>query len=158
MEEKQLENGSLMIRSLINAYAMKLDSLQKEIQDYKSEESVWKVSDGITNSGGNLCLHLIGNLNHFIGANLGNTGYVRERDLEFSDTGVSREKLLAEIESVKKTVTATFEGLSEEDLAGEYPENLFDKNLSSGEVLAYMSGHFSYHLGQINYHRRLLDR
>lgn len=152
------KDSGLMIRSLINAYNMKLDSLQKEIQDYKSEESVWKVSDGITNSGGNLCLHLIGNLNHFIGANLGKTGYVRKRDLEFSDTGVSREKLLAEIENVRNTVTATLEGLSEEDLASKYPENLFDKNLSSGEVLAYMSGHFSYHLGQINYHRRLLDR
>ncbi len=55
--------------------------LKEEIVLYKDETNLWKVENKISNSAGNLCLHLIGNLNHFIGATVGNTGYVRQREL-----------------------------------------------------------------------------
>ena len=67
---------------------------------YKNEEDVWKIKEGISNSAGNLTLHLLGNLNHFIGATLGNTGYVRERDKEFSLKNIPRIQL---VEDLKKS-------------------------------------------------------
>ena len=158
MAQSEKSESGIMRSSLIMAYSIKLESLSKEIEAYKSDENIWKVADGITNSGGNLCLHLVGNLNHFIGAMLGNTGYVRERDLEFSDSGLSRDELLGRINEVAEVVKVSLSGLNDLKLGEDYPEVLFDKQMSTGEVLAYMSGHLSYHLGQINYHRRLLDK
>ena len=154
----QAREENVLKRSLVEAYRMKLGDLRKEIEAYQNEDSIWKVADGIINSGGNLCLHLVGNLNHFIGANLGNTGYVRERDKEFSDMGLTRAELIQKIDDVTATVTRTLEGLSSDELTGDYPEVLFDRQMDTGTVLAYMSGHLSYHLGQLNYHRRLLDK
>ena len=147
-----------MIDSLREAYRSKIGTLRKEIESYSSDAAVWELSEGISNSGGTLCLHLIGNLNHFIGANLGETGYVRERDIEFSDRGVSRSELLERIDRLEAVVEETLGNLTEEDLSKEYPEVLFDKQMQTGMVLAYMSGHLSYHLGQLNYHRRLFDK
>lgn len=147
-----------MKETLAAAYERGLDSLKSEIEAYSDETNIWKVADGITNSGGNLCLHLIGNLNHFIGANLGKTGYIRQRDLEFSDKGVSRDELLSRIHDVKTVVSNTINALSAESLGDDYPEMLFEQQMDIGTVLSYMTTHFSYHLGQLNYHRRLLDR
>ncbi len=79
-----------------------LDALKKEISLYKNEEDVWKISGDMKNTPGNLCLHICGNLNHFFGAELGKTGYIRERDLEFSRQNVSREELITGIENTKK--------------------------------------------------------
>ncbi|NNE66112.1 MAG: DinB family protein [Pyrinomonadaceae bacterium] len=147
-----------MKSTLSNAYSMKLGDLRREIEAYENDENIWKVADGIINSGGNLCLHLIGNLNHFVGAMLGKTGYVRDRDLEFSDKGVSRKELLRRIDEVTGIVQSTIAGMSTEEFTKDYPEVLFEKQMDKATVLAYMSGHLSYHLGQLNYHRRLLDR
>ena len=72
-----------MLQTLSSFFRKDLSKLIGEIDLYKNETDLWKIKDGISNSGGNLTLHLIGNLNHFIGATLGNTGYVRERDKEF---------------------------------------------------------------------------
>ena len=152
----QPQEASILKNSLIAAYTMKIGDLRKEIEAYESEEGIWNIADGIKNSGGNLCLHLVGNLNHYIGANLGKTGYIRDRDLEFSDKGVSKVELLERIDNVAKVVEDTLTGLDPENLAEDYPEILFDRQMNNGTVLAYMSGHLSYHLGQLNYHRRLL--
>lgn len=147
-----------MKETLLAAYMRGLDSLRSEIESYEQEANIWKVADGIINSGGNLCLHLIGNLNHFIGANLGKTGYVRARDLEFSDSGLSREELFSRIENVRSVVEKTLSELNDEALHDDYPEVLFELQMNNGAILAYMAGHLSYHLGQLNYHRRLLDK
>ena len=158
MASAEKQESSILRDTLIAAYSMKIADLRKEIESYKNEANIWKVADGITNSGGNLCLHLVGNLNHFIGARIGNTGYVRDRDAEFSDTGLSRYDLLGRIDDMAEVVEATLAGLNDEILSDDYPEMLFDKQMDNGTVLAYMSGHLSYHLGQLNYHRRLLDK
>jgi DinB superfamily len=157
MAQPEQSETNTMKDSLLEAFTRNLTTLKNEIEAYENESNIWRVADGITNSGGNLCLHLIGNLNHFVGAELGETGYVRDRDLEFSDKGVSREELNRRIDDVIDVVEKTMEGLTGAQLQDDYPEVLFDKQMNVGTVLAYMSGHLSYHLGQLNYHRRLLD-
>jgi uncharacterized damage-inducible protein DinB len=131
--------------------------LKAEIEQYSDEADLWKVGSGITNSGGNLTLHLIGNLKHFFGAVLGGTGYVRDRDAEFSSAGVTRETLLAEIDATAAVVKRTLDSLSDEDFAKLYPIEVFDSAMTTGFFVTHLATHLNYHLGQINYHRRLLS-
>ncbi len=82
----------MIIDSLSNIFVRDLNRLRNEIEQYKTEPNLWIVDSGISNSAGNLCLHLIGNLNTYIGAELGKSGYVRNRELEFSDKDISQKK------------------------------------------------------------------
>ncbi|WP_323787656.1 DinB family protein [Psychroserpens sp.] len=143
--------------SLIALYTKDLNALIKEIQLYKDESNLWLVPDGISNCAGNLCLHLIGNLNHFIGAALGNSGYVRQREQEFSLKDVPREILVKQVEDTMVVVTSVLEQLSEAQLQEEYKHRVMEKPMTTGFFLMYLTMHLAYHLGQINYHRRLLD-
>jgi len=135
-----------------------LEKLKIEIEAYKSESNIWLVPDGISNSAGNLCLHLVGNLTHFIGAVLGNTGYVRQRDLEFSLKDVPRTELIQKIEETIKVVDMVMNTISDEQLTTEYPVTVFAKGDTTGYFLTHLATHVDYHLGQVNYHRRLLDK
>jgi len=112
---------------------------------------------GISNSAGNLCLHLIGNLNMFIGNVLGKTDYVRNRPLEFSLKNVPRANLLQSINATIVIVDRTLNALGEEDLQLEFPLLVFEKKTSTEFMLIHLTTHLSYHLGQINYHRRLFN-
>lgn len=143
---------------LIQIYEGNLRNVIKEVELYKSEEDLWKLEDGITNSGGNLVLHLIGNINHFFGANLGNTGYKRERDLEFSDKNISRAEIVEGLENAINVLKDTLNNLSGEDFHKGYPEKLGDEPQKTISVIIYMLSHLNYHLGQINYHRRLCSK
>ena len=134
-----------------------LGKVRDEIGKYSDERRIWTTTGEIPNSAGNLCLHLIGNLNHFIGTQLGNSGYIRERDLEFSDTGIARDGLLASIDSTLAVIERTMSGLSDQDLQQDFPLEFFDETVTTGWVLMHLATHLNYHLGQINYHRRLLD-
>ncbi len=147
-----------MIDSLIQLYHRDLDRLQREIEQYQSEEGLWSTDKNISNSGGTLALHLLGNLNHFIGAVLGNTGYVRNREAEFSDTLVDREKIYNDISVLKQTIKDTLDALSDETLASTYPISIRKEAMSVQQFLFHLYGHLNYHLGQINYHRRLCDK
>ena len=110
----------------------------------------------VPNSAGNLCLHLNGNLQHFFGAVLGATGYVRDRDAEFSSVGVSRETMIADIDSTLSVVKSTLAKLSDDDLAAIYPIEVFGKPMTTGFFLTHLATHLDWHLGQINYHRRMV--
>lgn len=133
-----------------------LTKLSTEISLFQDEASVWKTKDGITNSAGNLALHLIGNLNHFIGTTLGNSGYVRKRDEEFSLKNIPREKLISDINDLKETIKNTLSKLSEEDLQKDFPLKIREEVYSTQNVLIYLLAHLNYHLGQVNYLRRML--
>jgi len=151
-----------MITAAISSiFERDLTKLVEEIKLYKDEATVWKIEGDIKNSGGNLCLHICGNLQHFIGAVLGNTGYVRNRDKEFADKSISKEALVKEIEQTIKVVTKTLEAIPDEDLDKEYtafpPHLLGKEKLSKFYFLAHLIAHLNYHLGQINYHRRLVS-
>jgi uncharacterized damage-inducible protein DinB len=132
--------------------------LKNEINSYTHKEHVWQVKNQISNSGGTLALHLIGNLNHFIGAVLGNTGYVRQRDKEFSDRDISTSKLMKEIDEAIYRVKLIIGGLTDEQFYGKYPLQDDKPMKLTSERLIHILAHLNYHIGQINYHRRLLDQ
>ena len=135
-----------------------LERLKQEIEAYQDEQALWRIAPGIHNSAGNLCLHLLGNLNTYIGAELGRIGYVRNRDLEFSAKDVPRADLLAGIDATRRIVAAALTSLPPEQLARDYPLLVFEAPTSLAYLLVHLTTHLTYHLGQINYHRRLLDK
>ena len=134
-----------------------LQKLKLEISLYKTENNIWLVDKEISNSAGNLCLHLIGNLHHFIGSILGGTDYIRNRELEFSSTNIPQEELINAIENTIKVVNDSLHKVTTEQLQMEYPLLVFAEKTSTEYFLVHLSTHLAYHLGQINYHRRLLD-
>jgi uncharacterized damage-inducible protein DinB len=142
-------------------FERELNKLIEEIKLYPNDASIWKVLPGIKNSGGNLCLHICGNLRHFIGAVIGNSGYVRNRNKEFSDSGIPASELIEEIQKTIEVVVATLQTAAEIDLEEEYtafPAHLLGKEkLTKGFFLMHLISHMDYHLGQINYHRRLIS-
>lgn len=145
-----------MKQSIIKLFDRDLLRLKTEIEAYTNEALIWEVRGEISNSAGNLCLHLMGNLNHYIGAQLGNTGYVRNRPLEFSDKNVPRATLIQQIEDTREMLKAVIPSLSDEDLARNHVEEFHRGQDSNEFFLIHLYGHFNYHLGQINYHRRLV--
>ncbi|KPE50640.1 DinB superfamily protein [Chryseobacterium indologenes] len=146
-----------MIESLQSLYNRDLNKLKTEIEAYQHEAVIWKTDQNISNSAGNLCLHLIGNLNHFIGACLGNTGYIRNRDLEFSLKNIPKTELTEKVEATLTMINHVLSQLTPEDLEKEYPLVVFEDKMTTGYFLIHLITHLDYHLGQINYHRRLLD-
>ena len=134
-----------------------LEKLKQELLQYRDETLIWETVAGISNSAGNLCLHLVGNLNTYIGAELGQSGYIRNRELEFSQKDIPREELIQKIEGTIEVVTQTLDRLPAEALAQEYPLLVLKEKTSTGYFLTHLAVHLGYHLGQINYHRRILE-
>lgn len=147
----------MLLQTLKAMFHRDLNKLKSEIALYRDESRIWYTEKEIPNSAGNLCLHLIGNLNAFIGAELGNTGYVRQRELEFSQKDVPRATLVNSILETISIVEKTLDHMSEEDLSKEYPRIVFNEKISTEYFLIHLATHLAYHLGQVNYHRRLLD-
>ena len=121
----------MLTETLTQLFERDLKRLANEISLYKDESHIWTVQKDISNSAGNLCLHLLGNLNHFIGATLGHTGYVRHRDDEFSLKNIPRQDLLLNISNCLLIVTETLQKLPEEDLAADFPIEVFGKKDST---------------------------
>ena len=143
--------------TLTKIFNRDLDRLKVEIESYKDEKNLWILKDGISNCAGNLCLHIVGNLNHFIGSEFGNTGYIRQRDLEFSLKDIPRIELIKQINEVSIIVEDTLKTLTANDLQKEYSRRVFEDKMITEFFLTHLTTHLAYHLGQINYHRRLLD-
>jgi len=133
-----------------------LDQLAQEISAYSNESDLWVVKGEIKNSAGNLCLHLCGNLQHFVGKVLGGTDYVRNREAEFADKHIPRATLLKEIATTKKVVSDVLHNMSPAQLDQTYPVQVFGEPMTTGFFLIHLATHLTYHRGQINYHRRLL--
>lgn len=148
---------NLHTQSLFDLYERDLDKVLSEFKAYNKEENLWKVNGEITNPGGNLILHICGNLRHFIGSMLGGSGYIRQRDDEFSLKDVKKSEMVDQIKATKKIVLETLSNLTEEQLAANFPVNVFGKEMTTIFFIQHLYGHLNYHLGQVNYHRRLLD-
>ncbi len=146
----------MLIDVLTQLFERDLNKLKEEIEQYASDGELWKTGGDAPNSGGNLCLHLCGNLRHFIGFVLGGSGYVRDRDLEFSDTNVSRDELYVRIDATLEEVKAGLAKISDGDLENQYPIEVFGHPMTTAYFLTHLATHLSYHLGQVNYHRRLI--
>ena len=147
----------MRIKVLKSIFVRDLKKLKSEIESYKYEKNIWDKDRNIANSAGNLCLHIIGNLNWFIGSQLGNTGYIRQRNLEFSIKSVSKADLLIEIDKVISMLDNALDNITNNQLENEYPILVSEKRTSTYYFLVHLTTHLAYHLGQINYHRRLLD-
>ena len=133
-----------------------LDAFAREVDSYPDDETIWQTVPGITNSCGNLALHAAGNLQHFVGAVLGGTGYVRDRDDEFSRRAGTRAELVAELIRAREVVARVLAELPPAVLADEYPETVAGRRLATGVFLVHLATHLAFHLGQAGYLRRTL--
>lgn len=146
----------MLVQSVAAILDRDLRALRRELEAYPDERDLWRLPPGVANSAGTLALHLAGNLQHYLGAALGATGYLRDRPAEFAARDVPRAMLLQEIEAARAAVGAGAARLGEQDLNADFPEVLGGSRVGLGEYLVHLVSHFSYHLGQIDYHRRVV--
>jgi hypothetical protein len=142
---------------LANFYARDIRKLIEELNLFRNEEDLWRTEGSVKNSSGNLALHIIGGLNHFIGAMLAKTGYVRNRDQEFSSKDVKRKDLVDQLEELIRLTNRTLNALSQERMEGEFPILFDDAKNSTAYVLVQLLIHLNYHIGQVNYLRRVFE-
>ena len=146
-----------MLRSLLQTILLReLGAVRRSVEAYPDEASLWRLPPGLPNSGGTLALHIAGNLQHYLGAVLGGSGYRRDRDAEFARRGVSRAELLAEIAAAEAAVDRGMGAVSEATLAAPYPETVAGRSIVMGDFLVHLATHLAYHLGQLDYHRRVV--
>jgi hypothetical protein len=142
---------------LANFYERDIRKLIEEVTLFRNEENLWKTHGSVKNSSGNLVLHIVGGLNYLIGTTLAHTGYVRDRNQEFIRKGVARNDLVRGLEKLIPMINETLRALTREDLESDFPI-FFDKpNTTTSYVLVQLLAHLNYHLGQVNYLRRVLE-
>jgi len=144
----------MLNRVLANFYERDIRKLIEDLNSFRNEENLWRTQGSVKNSSGNLALHVIGGTNYLIGATLAQTGYVRNRDLEFIRKDVERRELVAQLEQLIPMINKTLNTINME---AEYPLIFDNEKRSNGYVLMQLSLHLNYHLGQVNYLRRLLE-
>jgi hypothetical protein len=133
-----------------------LSSFSRELELFPDESLIWATVPGIANSAGTLTLHVCGNLQHYVGAVLGNTGYVRDRPLEFSARDLPRSVLRENLAKTSEVVGTVLANVTEESLRADYPYGLGVPRMPTGLFLFHLSGHLAFHLGQAGYLRRAL--
>lgn len=147
----------MLIKEIKELFIRDLERLKKELFLYETKSQIWVVDNEIANSAGNLILHLCGNLKHFVGATLNFTGYIRDRDKEFYDKNISCEQLEKNIDETIAVLKNYFDNIKNDSLDNPFPINVFNKQMTTRHMLIHLYGHLNYHLGQINYHRRMYD-
>lgn len=145
-----------MAIELSELFRRDLIRLGQEIEGFGDEALLWKTMPGVSNSAGNLALHLEGNLREYVGRQMGGIAYERKRDLEFSGTGVPAADLVSRFRDLGEMVPGVIAGLSAEQLDGVFPENVLGIPLTTSKFLLHLYSHFNYHLGQIDNLRRVL--
>ena len=130
--------------------------LVQEVRAFPDETSLWETRPGVANSAGNLALHLEGNLRDFIGRQLGGVEYTRQRELEFGAKDVPREALAVRLEEVQELVYGTVAAVTAGQLDAIYPINVLGVELTTRQFLMHLYGHLSFHLGQMDYLRRVI--
>ncbi|PSR55527.1 DinB superfamily protein [Adhaeribacter arboris] len=146
-----------MISELLAIYERDINRLKTEIESFREEENLWKLAGQVKNTAGNLGLHLVGNLKTYIGKNLGDFDYVRNREAEFNLKNVPKVHLLQQIDETKQVVRAALQKLEKSQLEEIYPEETLGYPMTTGFFLIHLAAHLSYHLGQINYLRRIVE-
>jgi hypothetical protein len=146
----------MVIQTISELFVRDLNKLKEELNLYPNEQKIWEVSSGISNSAGNLSSHIVGNLNYFIGAILGNTGYIRERELEFSLKNIPITQLVLSVDETISVIENTLKNFDDSILSNDYPIEKRGEIVSTDHMLLHLYGHLTYHLGQINYHRRMI--
>jgi hypothetical protein len=146
----------LLVPALAAVLERDLNALRREVEGYPDERDLWREVPGIANVGGTLVLHLTGNVQHYFGALFGRTGYLRDRPAEFARREVPRSELLQQIEAAQSAVKAGLAALNEAQLAADFPEVVSNSRFATGDYLVHLVSHFAYHLGQLDYHRRVV--
>ena len=145
-----------MSKELAALFARDIERLMQELRAFPDTESIWKTAPGVSNAAGTLALHLEGNLREYIGRQLGQIAYTRDRPREFSARGLARDEVIARLEAVKASIPAVIAALSNEQMGATYPENVLKTPLSTLQFLMHLLGHLNYHLGQVDYLRRFV--
>jgi uncharacterized damage-inducible protein DinB len=143
-------------KDLASYFRRDLSRLIEQIRAIPSDDVLWAIPPGVTNSAGNLVLHIEGNLREYIGRQLGGMSYTRNRPAEFSLKGFSRDELAVRISEVRDRIPSIVESLSEHQLESMYPEIVFDAPMQTGEFLVHLYGHLNWHRGQLDYVRRVV--
>lgn len=152
-----MTDKSLILRDALGAILLRdLRSLDRQIAAYPDDASLWIVAPGISNSAGTLAQHICGNLRHFVGAVLVDTGYVRNRDAEFSERDRTRADLRADIATAIEELHGALASITGEMLSAPYPLPLAERRVPCADFMIHLVVHLGYHLGQIDYHRRLV--
>jgi len=133
-----------------------LEGFKRELAHFPDDERVWATLPGVSNSAGNLAMHVAGNLQHFIGAVLGGTGYVRNREREFGQRSGPRENIYAELDAAIEAVRKVLPDLSDAALDADFPEAVMGTKFRTGAFLVHLCSHAGFHLGQAGYLRRIL--
>ena len=144
-------------RSVLTIIERDLSKVIVELNAFQQQDNMWKLHGKINNSAGNLALHISGAVNHFIGAVLGQNGYKRNREKEFSDKNIPRDEVISKIYEAIATIKSVLPSIEEDEIQHEFPEKIGGQTLSTGFFLIHLISHVNYHLGQINYHRRLVE-
>jgi len=142
--------------SITTLFQRDLLRLRKEVELQENEEILWSTDKNISNSAGNLALHMVGNLNYFIGTLMGKTGYIRHRPNEFGLKNISKTVIFQQIDDTIEMIQTVLSKMTAEELNAECQGRVFEEPTSNQKFLMHLYGHLNYHLGQVNYHRRLL--
>ena len=142
---------------LASLFTRDLNRLRKQIASFSNDEALWQTLPGVINPAGNLALHLEGNLREYVGRQLGQQPYNRTRDLEFSLKGLSRDEVGSRLEELSQTIPSIIERLSLDQMEMEYPQVVLDVAMTTQQFLFHLYGHLNWHLGQIDYLRRMLE-
>jgi hypothetical protein len=141
-------------RELAELFARDITRVIQELRAFPDTASVWKTAPGVTNAAGTLALHLEGNLREYIGRQLGQIAYVRQRPLEFGTRGVDRDELIARLEAVHAQIPPVIAALSDAQLDAIYPEEFHGTPMTTRQFLIHLEAHLNYHHGQMDYLRR----
>lgn len=138
-----------------NIYGRELDHLAKEVAAYESDADLWSTIGAQKNAPGTLAIHTVGALNTFIGAGLGGTGYVRDRDAEFNERDLPRAEVIRRIHACRDTIVPILAGLDDAVMGqphpGAVPERL--RGITTHAFLTHLVWHVGWHQGHIYYHR-----
>jgi len=145
-----------MTSHLAALFRRDLIRLGQQIEAFPNDELLWQKPPQFTNPPGNLVMHLEGNLREYVGRQLGNVPYTRNRPLEFSAKGVSQRDLVSRVAELRQMIPTVIEGLTPEQMEKQHPEVVLEVPMSTAAFLIHLYGHLNWHLGQIDSLRRAL--
>ena len=145
-----------MTNDLQTLFQRDLLKIIAELELFEFEAALWTTAAGGSNAAGNLALHVVGNLNQYIGVKLGATDFQRDRPAEFASRDIPKQQLIAQLRDTAMMIDEVLSQLSAAQLEEIYPEEVFGYAMTTGHFLIHLYGHLNYHLGQVNYLRRVL--
>jgi uncharacterized damage-inducible protein DinB len=141
---------------LLVLFRRDLGAMAREVTLFPDDAALWQTMPGIANPGGNLALHVAGNLRHFVGAVLGGTDYLRDREAEFGRRTGARSEVTADLNAALATLEAVLPTLSAATLSAPFPIAVAGIRPPTSRFLLHLAAHLAFHLGQIGYLRRTL--